>query len=159
MTTETNEYVPAPEQRFTMPELSPEWYRAMIGLDAASRPLVDPVIGELVRMLASSINGCAYCLDMHATDARKAGEQEHRLYALRAWRDTPYFTAKERAALALTEAVTRISDGHVPDEVYEEAAKQFAPNELSQLLGVIISINSWNRISITSRMSPAPKQN
>ncbi|WP_405018745.1 carboxymuconolactone decarboxylase family protein [Kitasatospora sp. NBC_00070] len=159
MTNAPKDYVAAPEQRFSMPELSPEWYRAMIALDAASRPLVDPVIGELVRTLASSINGCAYCLDMHTADARKAGEQEHRLYALPAWRETPYFTAKERAALALTESVTRLSEGHVPDDVYEEAAKQFSPNELAQLLAVIISINSWNRIGVTCRLSPAPKQN
>lgn len=156
-TTET--YLPAPEQRISMPEQAREWYRAMIDLDRASRPLVDPVIGELVRTRASQLNGCAYCLDMHTTDARKAGEQEHRLYALPAWRETPYFTARERAALALTEAVTRLTDGHVPDEVYDEAAEQFDPQELAQLIAVIISINSWNRIAITSRMSPAPKQN
>ncbi|GAA0679073.1 carboxymuconolactone decarboxylase family protein [Kitasatospora atroaurantiaca] len=159
MTTNANDLVPAPEQRISLPEQAPEWYRAMIRLDGAARPAVDPVIGELVRIHASAINGCAHCLDMHTTDARKGGEQEHRIYALPAWRETPYFTARERAALALTEAITLITKGHVPDEVYDEAAKQFDPQELAQLIAVIISINSWNRIAITSRLSPAPKQN
>ncbi|MER5639758.1 carboxymuconolactone decarboxylase family protein [Kitasatospora sp. NPDC002227] len=151
-------YVPAPEQRFSMPELAPEWYRAMIDLDRASRTAVDPVIGELVRTRASQINGCAFCLDMHTADARKEGEQEHRLHTLPAWRETPYFTARERAALALTEAVTLVTVGHVPDDVYQEAAKHFDPQELAQLIAVIITINSWNRIAVASRLSPAPKQ-
>ncbi len=156
--TGTESYVPAPEQRFSMPAQAAEWYRAMIDLDRASRPSVDPALAELVRIHASNLNGCAFCLDMHTTDARKEGEQEHRIYALPAWRETPYFTARERAALALTEAITLVTKGHVPDEVYNEAAAHFDPQQLAQLIAVIISINSWNRIAITSRMSPAPKQ-
>ncbi|MFJ8039991.1 carboxymuconolactone decarboxylase family protein [Kitasatospora sp. NPDC096147] len=158
MSNEPSEYVTAPEQRFSMPELAPEWYRAMIGMDRESRTLVDPVLAELVRTRASQLNGCAYCVDMHAIDARRGGEQEHRLYALPVWRETPYFTAAERAALALTEAVTLIADGPVPDEVYQEAEKHFAPAELAQLVTVIIAINAWNRIGVTARMSPAPKR-
>ncbi|MDH6578751.1 carboxymuconolactone decarboxylase family protein [Kitasatospora sp. MAP5-34] len=161
MTTDRNTadaYVPAPEQRISMPEQAAAWYRAMIDLDRASRPSVDPALAELVRTHASNLNGCAFCLDMHTTDARKNGEQEHRLYALPAWRETPYYTARERAALALTEAITLITRGHVPDEVYDEAAEHFDQQELAQLIAVIISINSWNRIAITTRMSPAPKQ-
>ncbi|GAA2139029.1 carboxymuconolactone decarboxylase family protein [Kitasatospora kazusensis] len=154
----TDAYVPAPEQRLSMPEQAATWYRAMIDLDRASRPSVDPALAELVRIHASNLNGCAFCLDMHTADARKGGEQEHRIYTLPAWRETPYFTASERAALALTEAITLVTQGHVPDEVYDEAAKHFDPQQLAQLIAVIVSINSWNRIAITTRMSPAPKQ-
>ncbi|AUG79004.1 hypothetical protein CFP65_4250 [Kitasatospora sp. MMS16-BH015] len=161
MTTNENSnetYAPAPEQRFSMPDQAPEWYRAMIDLDRVSRGSVDPVLGELVRTRASQINGCAFCLDMHTVDARKNGEQEHRLHTLAAWRETPYFTVKERAALALTEAVTLVTTGHVPDEVYQEAAKHFEPQELAHLIAIIITINAWNRIAITTRLSPAPKR-
>ncbi|WP_441250899.1 carboxymuconolactone decarboxylase family protein [Kitasatospora sp. McL0602] len=159
MTNQSEPYAPAPEQRFSMPELASEWYRAMIDLDRASRTAVDPLLAELVRTRASQVNGCAFCLDMHTTDALKHGEQAHRLHTLAAWRETPYFTPRERAALALTEAVTLVTSGHVPDDVYEEAAKHFGPQELAQLIAVIISINSWNRVAIASRMSPAPKEN
>ncbi|WP_405012116.1 carboxymuconolactone decarboxylase family protein [Kitasatospora sp. NBC_01539] len=158
MTTNDTAYVPAPVQRLSMPEQAAEYYRAQVELDRAARAGIDPVLAELVRIHASALNGCAFCLDMHTTDARRLGEQDHRLATLPAWRETPWFTARERAALALTEAVTLITAGHVPDAVYEEAAKQFAQQELAQLIALIISINSWNRIAITSRMSPAPKQ-
>ena len=104
---------------------------------------------ELVKMRASQINGCAYCIDMHSKDARAAGETEQRLYALNAWRETPFFTERERAALALTEAVTLISDGHVPQAVLEDAAAQFTPDELSKVLYAIIEINAFNRLAIT----------
>ena len=110
---------------------------------------------ELVKMRASQINGCAYCLDMHSKDARAAGETEQRLYALSAWRETGFFTGRERAALALTEAVTRISESHPPDAVVEEAAEHFTPQELSRLLYSIIEINAWNRLAITMG-SPEP---
>jgi AhpD family alkylhydroperoxidase len=104
---------------------------------------------ELVKMRASQINGCAYCIDMHSKDARAAGETEQRLYALAAWRETPFFTPRERAALALTEAVTLIADTHAPQAVVDEAAAEFAPDELTRLLYCIIEINAWNRLAIT----------
>ena len=104
---------------------------------------------ELVKMRASQINGCAYCIDMHSKDARAAGETEQRLYALSAWRETPFFTARERAALALTEAVTLVADGHVPQVVLDDAATQFTPGELGKLLYAVIEINAFNRLGIT----------
>ncbi|MFG3050874.1 carboxymuconolactone decarboxylase family protein [Kitasatospora sp. NPDC048239] len=157
----TNEHangtVPAPAQRISLPDLAPDFYKAMIGLDRAARKGVDPVLAELVKVHASMINGCAFCIDMHSTDAVKEGEQEHRLLSLPAWRETPWFTARERAALALTESVTLLTQGHVPDAVYNEAAEQFEPEELAQLIALIVTINSWNRIGVTSRLSPAAK--
>ncbi|MGK4582364.1 carboxymuconolactone decarboxylase family protein [Kitasatospora sp. HPMI-4] len=158
MTTNQDAYVPAPLQRLSLPKHAPEFYRAMIDLDRAASAGLDPVIAELVKTYASVINGCAFCLDMHTTDARKIGEQDHRLLSLPAWRETPWFTARERAALALTEAVTKVTEGHVPDAVFEEAAKLFDEKELAQLLAMIITINSWNRIAISTRLSPAPRE-
>ncbi|MFG2847734.1 carboxymuconolactone decarboxylase family protein [Kitasatospora sp. NPDC048296] len=149
--------VPAPEQRLAMPRLAPDYYQAMIAVDRASRQGVDPVIAELVKVHASMINGCAFCIDMHATDARKNGEQDHRLVSLPAWRETPWFTARERAALALTESVTLLTQGHVPDAVHQEAAAQFDETELAQLIALIATINAWNRIGVATRMSPAAK--
>ncbi|PBC78411.1 AhpD family alkylhydroperoxidase [Streptomyces sp. TLI_235] len=158
MTTNDTAYVPAPVQRISLPEQAAGFYRAMIELDRAARAGIEPALAELVKIHASAINGCAFCLDMHTTDARKGGEQEHRLATLPAWREAPWYTARERAALALTEAVTLVNQGHVPDAVYDEAAKQFEQQELAQLIALIIAINSWNRIAIASRLSPAPKQ-
>ena len=103
---------------------------------------------ELVKMRASQINGCAYCIDMHSKDARAAGETEQRLYALSAWRETSFFTERERAGLALTESVTLVTDGHVPQVVLDDAATQFAPDELSKLVYAVIEINAWNRLAI-----------
>lgn len=121
-------------------------------IEAASS--LDKTLIELIKLRASQINGCAFCLDMHAKDARANGETEQRLYTLSAWRETPFFTAREQAALALTEAVTRISDHHVPEEVYAEAARHFEPAQLSEVLMAIIAINAWNRIAITTGMTP-----
>ncbi|MFF4383751.1 carboxymuconolactone decarboxylase family protein [Kitasatospora sp. NPDC001547] len=149
--------VPAPEQRLRMDKLAPAYYQAMIAVDRASREGLDPVLAELVKVHASMINGCAFCIDMHATDARQHGEREHRLLALPAWRETPFFTARERAALALTESVTLLTQGHVPDAVYAEAAAQFDETELAQLIALITTINAWNRIGVSTRMSPAAK--
>ncbi|MBV2152622.1 carboxymuconolactone decarboxylase family protein [Kitasatospora sp. SUK 42] len=149
--------VPAPEQRLHMHKLAPAFYEAVIAMDRASRQGLDPVIAELVKVRASMINGCAFCIDMHSADARKHGEQDHRMLSLPAWRDTPWFTARERAALALTESVTLLTEGHVPDAVYAEAAAQFDETELAQLIALIVTINAWNRISVSTRMSPAAK--
>ena len=130
--------------------------RAMAHLDrAATKELdaagIDPLLRELVRVRASQLNGCAYCIDMHTKDARAAGETEQRLYALPAWRETPFFTRKERAALALTENVTLMARDHVPAAAYEAAAGELAPAEIAALLSLIIAINAWNAIGVTTR--------
>jgi len=104
---------------------------------------------ELVKLRASQLNGCAYCIDMHTKDARAAGETEQRLYALTAWREGPFFSERERAALALTEAVTLVAETHAPFDVVEEAAHHFEPEELTRLLYAIIETNAWNRLAIT----------
>lgn len=117
-------------------------------LDAAG---IDPLLRELVRVRASQLNGCAYCVDMHTKDARAAGETEQRLYALPAWRETPFFTSKERAALALTEDVTLMANSHVPAAAYEAAAEYLSPGEIGALLSLIITINAWNAIGVTTR--------
>ena len=109
---------------------------------------------ELVKTRASQINGCAYCLDMHTKDARAAGETEQRLYALSAWREAPFYSARERAALAWTEAVTRVGDTHVPDEVFREAREHFSEKELVDLTMAIVVINGWNRLAISFRTVP-----
>jgi AhpD family alkylhydroperoxidase len=106
---------------------------------------------ELVRIRASQLNGCAYCIDMHTKDARAVGETEQRLYALPAWRETPFFTPKERAALAFTETVTRLSETHVPTADYEAIAAEFTPDEVAALLSLIVVINAWNALSVATR--------
>lgn len=113
---------------------------------------------ELIKTRASQINGCAYCLDMHTKDARHHGESEQRLYALSAWRETPFYTERERAALAWTEAVTLIADGHAPDELYAEVRQHFTEEELVNLTLAIITINSWNRLAISFRSVPGTYQ-
>ena len=130
--------------------------RAMSHLDrAATKELdaagIDPLLRELVRIRASQLNGCAYCIDMHTKDARAAGETEQRLYALPAWRETPFFTNRERAALALTEDVTLMAADHVPAAAYDAAAEQLTPGEVAALLSLIITINAWNAIGVTTR--------
>jgi AhpD family alkylhydroperoxidase len=116
---------------------------------------LEPNLIELVLMRVSQLNGCAYCLDMHSKDARAAGETEQRLYLLQAWREAPFYSPRERAALAWCEAVTRLDPIHgVPDEVYEEARAQFSAEELIDLNMAVIVINSWNRIAIPSRAEP-----
>ena len=117
-------------------------------LDAAG---IDPLLRELVRIRASQLNGCAYCIDMHTKDARAAGETEQRLYALPAWRETPFYTNRERAALALTEDVTLMARAHVPAAAYEAAAEVLTPGEVAALLALIITINAWNAIGVTTR--------
>jgi AhpD family alkylhydroperoxidase len=111
----------------------------------------DPKLRELVRVRASQINGCAYCIDMHTKDARAIGETEQRLYGLSAWRETPYFTARERAALAFTEAVTLVAESHVPAADYDAVATEFTPDEIAALLGLIVTINAWNALAVSTR--------
>jgi len=112
---------------------------------------LEPALQELVKMRASQLNGCAYCLDMHSKDARAGGETEQRLYGLNAWREAPYYTDRERAALAWTEALTNVQEGHVPDAVFEEARKFFSEEELVNLTLAVNQINSWNRLAIAFR--------
>ena len=130
--------------------------KAMAHLDhAATKQLdkveFDPPLRELVRIRASQINGCAYCIDMHTKDARAIGETEQRLYSLSAWRETPFFTERERAALAFTEAVTLLADDHVPGEAYEAVAEQFSEAEIGALISLIVTINAWNAIGVSTR--------
>jgi AhpD family alkylhydroperoxidase len=119
---------------------------------------LEPSLTELVKTRASQLNGCAYCIDMHTKDARAEGETEQRLYALSAWEETPFFTPRERAALAWTEAITNIQQGHASDAVYEEVRKEFSEAEIVRLTFVIGQINFWNRISIAFRVEPGTYQ-
>jgi AhpD family alkylhydroperoxidase len=139
-------------QRLTIPRVAPEAYRAMHGLQQyVTSTGIEHALLHLVYLRASYINGCAYCVDMHTKDARAGGETEQRLYAVPVWRETPFFTARERAALAYTEAVTRIGDAGVPDDVYAEAREHFDEAALVGLTIAIITINGWNRLSISFR--------
>jgi AhpD family alkylhydroperoxidase len=138
--------------RISFPHEAADFYRAVAALNRAVT--LEPVVHELVKIRASQMNGCAFCIDMHATAARAAGEEERRIWALSAWRDTPFFDDRERAALALTEAATRLAPGGVPDDVYAEAARHFPDAELAQLIAAITVINVWNRISISTGAQP-----
>jgi AhpD family alkylhydroperoxidase len=144
-----------PELRLHIYREQPQASRAMNALDAAVADTgLEPSLRHLILLRASQINGCAYCVDMHSKDARRVGESEQRVYGVSAWREAPYYTERERAALALTEAVTLIAGG-VPEEVYEEAARQFEPGELAALIWSIAVINTWNRLAVTAR-DPIP---
>lgn len=138
----------------SLKSLAPRIYKAMLALDAAAGEGLEAPLKELVRIRASQLNGCVYCIDMHTTDARKGGEDEQRLYAIPAWPEAPYYTGRERAALALTDSVTLISQTHVPDDVYDRAAAEFSEPELAQLIGLIMTINAWNRLAVSTRMQP-----
>lgn len=134
-------------------------FEAMLGLEEYLHEcgLEESLIG-LIKLRASQINGCAYCIDMHWKDLRSLGEDEQRLYGLDAWEESPYYSDRERAALAWTEAVTKIREGHAPDEVYEEVAKQFTEKEIADLTLAITTINAWNRLSIAARAVPGTYQ-
>jgi AhpD family alkylhydroperoxidase len=125
--------------------------RAMLSLSSEVEAAIERPLFELIKIRASQINGCAYCLDMHTKDARRAGETEQRIYALSAWRETPFFTDRERAALEWTEALTRVADTHVPDEVFARVSKQFKEEEIVALTFGVVVINSWNRLAISLR--------
>jgi len=129
--------------------------KAMLGLHAhLAKSGPEKSLLELVYFRVSQINGCAYCLDMHSKDLRAAGETEQRLYLLDAWRESPFYTERERAALAWAEAVTLVREGHVPDEVFEQARAQFGEEELANLTLAVIAINGWNRLNIAFRTEP-----
>ncbi len=146
------------EARIELRKVSPKVrkvYQAMIGVENAIQAGgLESSLLNLVRMRASQINGCAYCLDMHAKDLRAAGETEQRIYSLDAWRETPYYNARERAALAWAEAVTELGDGHVSDEVYEQVRQQFTEEEIALLTAAIAAINFWNRLNVSLRTVP-----
>src|SRR5437763_17101336 len=135
---------------------APAFAKALAHLDNAATKQLDQVnfdhrLRELVRIRASQLNGCAYCIDMHTKDARAVGETEQRIYALPAWRETPFFTGRERAALAFTEAVTLMAGDHVPDAAYDAVAGEFSPDEVAALVGLIVVINAWNAIGVSTR--------
>ena len=132
--------------------------RALLNLSAEVESRIDQTLLKLVEIRASQINGCAYCIDMHTKDARADGESEQRIYALNAWRETPFFSERERAALEWTEAVTRIADGHAPDSVYALVRPHFTDKELSDLTLAVAAINAWNRLSIAGRLTPGTYQ-
>ena len=150
------ESIPAAPVRLDFDAHAAGFARAMNHLDkAATRELdeagLEPRLRELVRVRASQLNGCAYCIDLHTTDARASGETEQRLYALPAWAEAPYFTRRERAALAFTDAVTRLADTHVPQAAYDAVAAEFTPREIAALLALIVTINAWNTIAVSTR--------
>jgi len=146
-------------QRLRYGKAFPEGLHALMNLGKVIHESgLEPSLQELVKTRASQINGCAYCIDMHTKDARAAGETEQRLYALSAWQETSFYTPREGAALAWTEAITNIQQGHAPDELYDEVRKEFSEEELVRLTLVITQINAWNRISIAFRVEPGTYQ-
>src|SRR5439155_9114308 len=137
-------------------KIAPEAFKAMLALDRSLHQAsdIEPALAHLVKLRASQINGCAYCIDMHAKDLLAAGETAQRIYGLDAWRESPYYTDRERAALDWTEALTRIADTHADDQIYEKVKSHFTDKELVDLTWTIAAINAWNRVAIAMR-SPA----
>src|SRR6478735_10814440 len=145
-------------QRIDAMKVAPGAYKAMAGLQAyVDQSGLEKSLVELVKIRTSQINGCAFCLVMHTNDARKQGETDDRMHLLNAWREAPVFSERERAALAWAEAITLVAEGHVPDDVYDEARKHFSEKELVDLTLAIVTINGWNRISIATRAQPHVK--
>jgi AhpD family alkylhydroperoxidase len=141
--------------RLAIYKTTPELYDAMMALSNAAAKDIDAELAELIKIRASQINHCAFCLDMHTRDARKHGVSEQKLDVLAAWKEAGHlFTERERAALALTEAITERGDGHVSDEVYARAAAVFTERELGQAIAMAVTINAWNRINVTVRLEP-----
>ncbi len=140
------------ENRIDLSEVDPKAYEAMIGLEKyIAQSGLDKTLYELIKTRASQINGCAFCVNMHTRDAMAIGETSQRLFLLDAWRETELYTEKERAALALTEAMTLITNGHVPDAIYKIAASHLTQKELAAVIMAVVAINGWNRIAITTR--------
>ncbi len=143
------------KSRIDVMKVSPRAVQVVLGLQKyVNETSLEPSLLELVKMRASQINGCAYCLDMHSKDARAAGETEQRLYLLNAWREAPFYSDRERAALEWTESLTLIAENHVPDEVYQKAREHFSEAELVDLAIAVVTINTWNRLSISFRAEP-----
>ncbi len=143
---------PFPADRIQLDEVAPKPMMAMYHLERSIE--VEESLANLVKVRASQINGCVFCVDMHWKDARAAGESEERLYSLSAWRESPLFDERERAALGLTEALTLVADGHIPDEVWEDATGSLRESDLANLVFEITAINAWNRLMITARVEP-----
>jgi len=140
------------ENRINLSKVDPKAYEAMLGLEKyLAESGLDKKLYELIKTRASQINGCAYCINMHVRDAMEIGETAQRLFLLDAWRETELYTEKERAVLALTEAMTLITEGHVPDEIYKEASAHLTDKELAAVIMAVVAINGWNRIAITTR--------
>ncbi|ANS64508.1 hypothetical protein SLINC_2284 [Streptomyces lincolnensis] len=147
----TLEEAVARRNRLDLARSAPKVFRAVVGFDAAAREGLDPALVELIQIRASHLNHCAYCLHMHTNDARKAGESEDRLHMVPVWREARhFFTEREQAALALTEAVTLVAGNGVPDEVYAGAAAHFDEEELAHVIAVILTINTWNRMALAT---------
>lgn len=155
-TTEATTNTSAVPVRLDFDAHAPRFARSLASLDAAAtheldRVDFDPRLRELVRVRVSQLNGCAYCIDMHSKDARAIGETEQRLYGLVAWTETPYFTDRERAALAFAESVTLVAGDHVPTAAYDAVAIHFGPDEIAALVALIVTVNAWNAIGVSTR--------
>ncbi|MFC9706227.1 carboxymuconolactone decarboxylase family protein [Streptomyces sp. NPDC056943] len=154
-TTDKTAYAHEHAPRLAMSERVPEFYRAMLRLEAAAAKDIDPTLYHLIKIRASQVNHCAFCIDMHTKDALAEGETVERIVQLSAWEESRHFyTERELAALALTESVTVLTDGFVPDEVYAQAAAHFDETELARVIAAIVTINAWNRIGVTTRLTP-----
>jgi AhpD family alkylhydroperoxidase len=141
--------------RIPYTKIAPDAYKAMLGLETYLEQCgLEMALMDLIKLRASQINGCAYCIDMHWKDLRATGESEQRLYGLDAWEESPYYSDRERAALAWTEAVTNIQDGHASDAVYDSVRRHFSEKELADLTLAVASINAWNRLAIAGRSEP-----
>jgi AhpD family alkylhydroperoxidase len=143
------------EQRLDAAAIAPQLYSALLGVEKYLRGAVDHTLYELVKLRASMVNGCAFCVDMHATAALAAGETKQRLFGLAAWHESPWYTDAERAALALTDAITRLDRDGVPDDVWDAAARHFDDKQLVDIVAAASMINLWNRVSIATRKLPA----
>ncbi len=144
------------QQRMRLDAVAPSAMKAMLELEKYVRSNVELTLFHLIKLRASVLNGCAYCVDMHTTDALRAGESSRRLFAVSTWRESPFFTKTERVALALTDAVTRLGEGGVSDELWSEAKEVWSEKELADILMAIVTINGWNRIAVTTHAQPPP---
>jgi len=143
------------ETRLNFYKASPNAIKAMLGLEEhIAKSGIEKPLADLVRLRGSQINGCAFCVDMHSADARKAGEDERRLATVTVWRETPFFSERERAALEWTESLTNVAQSHVPDDVWERVQPHFTPEEIVDLTLLVGAINSWNRLAIAFRKLP-----
>ncbi|HEX5542300.1 MAG TPA: carboxymuconolactone decarboxylase family protein [Micromonospora sp.] len=142
------------QQRMNLAQVAPEGYQAVLGLESYVQSTVDHTVLHLVKLRASILNECSFCVDMHSRDALAEGESSQRLFAVAAWREAPFFDERERAALALTDAVTRLGEHGVADEVWEQARKAWTEKEVANLIIAIATINVWNRICVTTQIQP-----
>lgn len=149
-----SEYV-VPQTRIALRSELPNAHRALLTAAAGAEEHIEPALAELLKLRVSQINGCSYCVDQHSRDARAGGEQERRLYALAAWRESPFFTARERVALELAESITHVAETGVPDEAWEPAQKEFTSAELASVVATVSIMNALNRFGVTSRLVPA----